>query len=185
MSHTAVFDDSAEQQRIAAEAINATGVNGTGVIAVDDVSVAGPDGSPTHFLKHGEPATFSIRFRVVDRSLRERAQVVIALHRDGVLPVCRFVARELMFDGADAPEGVVTLALDRVVLGIGTYSVSVMIAAEGYLDKEQVVFYSLNNSVYASHSRVTEFRVTGEGLTPTNIVFVGDGVWRVAAGVKR
>ena len=184
VSHTATFNGSPEaQRRIAAETINATGVNGTGIIAVDDVSVAGSDGAPTHFLKHGEPATFSIRFRVVNRSLRERAQVVIALHRDGVLPVCRFVARELMFDGANAPEGVVTLALDRMVLGIGLYSVSVMIAAEGYLDKDQLLFYSLNPSVYASHSRVMEFSVTGEGLTPTNIVFVGDGRWSLAPDV--
>jgi lipopolysaccharide transport system ATP-binding protein len=186
VSHTAAFSGSPEaQQRIAAEVINATGVNGTGVIAVDDVSVAGPDGAPTHFLRHGEPATFTIRFRVVDRSLRERAQVVIALHRDGVLPVCRFVARDLLFDGAATPEGVVTLALDRMVLGIGVYSVSVMIAAEGYLDREQTVFYSLNTSVYASLSRVMEFTVAGEGLTPTNIVFVGDGRWNVIPGVTR
>jgi ABC-type polysaccharide/polyol phosphate transport system ATPase subunit len=181
-SHVAGISGSPESQRkIAADAINATGVNGTGVIAVDDVSVAGADGVPTHFLTHGEAATFSIRFRVVNRALRERAQVVIALHRDGVLPACRFVARDLLFDGANAPDGVVTLALDRVVLGVGMYSVSVMIAAEGYLDKDQLVFYSLNTSVYASHSRVMEFSVTGEGLTPTNIVFVGDGRWNLAA----
>jgi ABC-type polysaccharide/polyol phosphate transport system ATPase subunit len=184
VSYTAAFEGSADaRRRIVAEVINATGVNGTGVITVDDVSVAGPDGVSTHFLKHGEPATFSIRFRVVDRSLRERAQVVIAIHRDGALPVCRYVARELMFDGRRAPEGVVRLSLDRMVLGIGSYLVSVMIAAEGYLDKEQLVFYSLNSSVYASHSRVMEFSVTGEGLTPTNIVFVGDGNWSIAPQV--
>ena len=70
-----------------------------------------------------------------------------------------------------------------MVLGIGLYSVSVMIAAEGYLDKDQLLFYSLNPSVYASHSRVMEFSVTGEGLTPTNIVFVGDGRWSLAPDV--
>jgi hypothetical protein len=145
------------------------------------VTVAGADGVATHFLAHGEPATFSIRYRVADRSLHERAQVVIAIHRDGVLPVCRFVARNLLFDGANAAGGIVTLSLDQLTLGIASYTVSVMIAAEGYLDKEQVVFYSLNPSVYASHSRVLEFSVTGHGLTPTNIVFVGEGDWRLRA----
>ena len=181
VSHTATFDASPEaRERVTGEVINATGVNGTGAIAVDDLALADENGQEVHVVKHGAPVQFLIRFRIADPLLKEHAQVVIAIHRDGVLPACRFVARNLAFDASHMRAGTVSLSLDRLMLGIGSYSVSVMIAAEGYLDREQVVFYSLNRQVYASHSRAMEFTVTGEGLTPTNIVFVGEGKWTFA-----
>lgn len=154
-----------------------SGVHGTGAISVDDVSLLGAGGKSVHIVTHGEPVSFQIDFRILDPHLNERAQVVVAIHRDGVMGACRFVARELLFDATRQSRGRVRLDLDRMMLGLGNYSVSVVVAAEGYLEREQVHFYSMNREVYAALSHVMEFMVIGEGLAATNTVFVGEGSW--------
>jgi lipopolysaccharide transport system ATP-binding protein len=156
-----------------------SGANGSGAIVIEDVSLLNASGEAVHLVSHGQPCSFQIRYRVADPGLRERPQFVIAIHRDGVLGACRFVARGLAISAAATRTGVVTLHLDRMMLGIGNYTVSVVIAAEGYIDRDQVVFYSLNREVYSSLSHILEFTVTGEGLEASNTVFVGEGQWAV------
>ncbi len=165
----------------AADVISGTGVHGSGAIVVEDIELVDRDGQVVHVATHGEPVSIRVTFRVQDPRLNERPQVVISMHRDGVLGACRFVARSLHIDGTRMRRGVVTLALDRLMLGLGTYSISVFFAAEGYLDREQVVFYSMNKEVYAALAHIMEFKVVGKGLTPTNTVFVGEGRWTIAA----
>lgn len=164
---------------VAMRALNLSGEQGTGRVVVDDVAVTDGRGHETSFIAHGEPMAIRIDFRIVDPALRERPQVIVAISKEGVQTVCRYVARDLEFDATRGETGRVWLREAHTRLGVGAYSVAVMIAAEGYLDREQTVFYSLNPEVYVSLRGVVEFEVAGKGLTPTNTAFVGEGQWSI------
>jgi ABC-type polysaccharide/polyol phosphate transport system ATPase subunit len=157
-------------------------VQGTGRIMIDDVTVFDHHGNASHFLEHGRPASVALRFRVVDPTLREHAQVIVTFHREGVQTACRIITRELFFDGADRLPGTITLHLPNLVLGSGTYFVTIMVTAEGYFDQDQTVFYSINPGVYCCLNRVVEVTITGGGLIATGTAFVGQGVWTLVSG---
>jgi hypothetical protein len=137
-------------------------------------------GQEAHFVRHGERTTFLIDYEIVDPRIREKAQVMIALHGESVLTAARFTTASLFFDAA-APRGRIRLSLPRMMMGRGAYLVSVMIAQEGYFDREQTVFFSINPGVYFVLSRVMEIQVTGGGTMAGGTVFVGDGDWALVA----
>src|SRR5262249_5681311 len=62
-------------------AVNVSGVHGTGAVAVTGARFVGDDGREVHMLQHGCPAALEIDYAVFRPDLRERCQVVIALHR--------------------------------------------------------------------------------------------------------
>ena len=105
--------------------------------------------------------------------------MIVAVYRDGVQTACRFGTNALEFDAAAQPAGRIRLDVPALNLGVGTYTLGVMIAERGYLDRDQTTFYTISSSVYASLIGVTEFTVTGEGLMPTNTAWVGSGQWSV------
>ena len=73
----------------------------------------------------------------------------------------------------------IRLTIPQLTLSNGSYSVTVMIAREGYYDTEQVVFYSINPSVYSCVSRLFEVSVVGAGLIGSGTRHVLDGEWRL------
>jgi hypothetical protein len=126
-----------------------------------------------------------IDYEIRRPELIERAQVVVALHRDGVQDVCRFIARDLVFAARDGAAGTIHLHVPRVLLAEGTYTVTVLIAQEGYYDREQVIFYSINPCVYACVSRVLEIVVGGGGLIARGTAVVGEADWSIAVQGSR
>jgi homopolymeric O-antigen transport system ATP-binding protein len=157
--------------------LNASGVHGTGAVAVTGARFVADDGGEVHILEHGGAARLDIDFAVFQPDLRERCQVVLALHKDGIEDVCRFISRELVFDAARQPRGTVRLTIPRLTLTDGTYSVTVMVAKEGYYDSDQTVFYSINPSVYCCVSRLFDVSVVGSGLVGAGTRHVLDGTW--------
>jgi hypothetical protein len=63
--------------------------------------------------------------------------------------------------------------------------VTVLIAQEGYYDREQVIFYSINPCVYACVSRVLEIVVGGGGLIARGTAVVGEADWSIAVQGSR
>jgi ABC-type polysaccharide/polyol phosphate transport system ATPase subunit len=163
----------------AMRALNVSGVHGTGAVVVTGARFAAEDGRELHVLEHGAPARLEIDYAIFQPDLRERCQVVIALHKDGIEDVARYITRELQFDAAVRQRGTIRLTIPQLTLSNGSYSVTVMIAREGYYDTEQVVFYSINPSVYSCVSRLFEVSVVGAGLIGSGTRHVLDGEWRL------
>ena len=61
----------------------------------------------------------------------------------------------------------------------GQYSVTVLVAKEGYYDTEQTRFFTLNPDVYYCGSRRFDIVVRGSGLIGSGTVSVADGEWSV------
>ena len=157
--------------------LNTSGVHGSGAIVVHGARVVDAEGLETYALRHGDALAFQIDFEVVDPSLCERSQVVVALHRDGVQDVCRWISRDLLFDGAASRRGTVQLQIPRLLLTDGDYSVTILIAREGYYDHDQTKFFTINKDVYSCASRMFDFVVRGAGLIGSGTVSVAEGQW--------
>ncbi|HXG12348.1 MAG TPA: ABC transporter ATP-binding protein [Gemmataceae bacterium] len=159
--------------------INSTGQHGSGAIAVTSVWCVNADGREAHFFNHGEPIEFHVAYRINKPDLCEHSQVLIALHRDGVRDVCRFITRDLLFDASQRPIGTICARLPRLPLAEGTYTVTVMVAEEGYYDRDQTLFYSINPGVYACLVRVLEIVVQKGGPvgSGTGVVIEADWTW--------
>jgi len=158
-------------------AINTSGIHGTGDVVVTGARFVSRAGEELFMLCHGEPAALEIGYEIRNRRLSERAQVVVALHRDGVQDVCRFIGRNLNFSGAAQPTGTVRLCIPSLTLTDGRYEVTIMIAEEGYYDRAQTVFYTINPGVYCCMSRMFEVTVEGSGLIGSGTMQLGTGEW--------
>ena len=157
--------------------ISEIGVHGTGAIVVRSARFVAETGEETFFLQHGAPARLEIDYAIHDPTIRERPHVVVAVHKDGVQDVCRFISRELFLDGSTQPRGTIRLSLPQLTLTEGRYSITVMVAREGYYDTEQTVFYTINPGVYCCVSRLFDVQVTGAGLIGNGTMHVLPGCW--------
>ena len=158
------------------------GVHGTGAIAVDDVRLVSPRGIEAHIVAHGEPLDIVFRYRVNDPALCERAQILMAIHRDGVQDVCRFGTTDLEFDSASRT-GTVSVHFDRLPLADGRYTLTVMVARQGYYDDRPSQYFSLSPGVYACLSQVLEFMVEGGGAIGSGTAVVLEGDWSIRPAV--
>jgi ABC-type polysaccharide/polyol phosphate transport system ATPase subunit len=149
---------------------------GTHRIAIVDAHFVDDAGEEIFFLQHGASARLLIDYRINDAGLLERPQVVVAVHKEGAVDVCRFICRDLLLDGR-CPTGTIQFDLERMVLSTGRYTVTVLMAREGYYDETQTLYFSINPGVYACSSRHLEFEVTGGGVLAAGTVFVGDAQW--------
>jgi hypothetical protein len=52
-----------------------------------------------------------------------------------------------------------------------------MIAREGYYDRDQSIFYSINPDVYVCANRIVEFDVSHGGLVAVGTGVVAEGNW--------
>ncbi|MCU1385428.1 MAG: hypothetical protein JWL71_4125 [Acidobacteria bacterium] len=157
--------------------VNTSGRHGTGAIVVDEVRSTLDGGEESHTFDHGSPANILIAYRINQPDLCEHSQVLLAFHRDGVLDTCRTISRDLLFDTAQARRGTIRVRLPRLGLANGTYTVTVMVAREGYYDREQTRYFSLNPEVYTCLSRAIEIVVRGAGIVGTGTGVVVDAEW--------
>jgi homopolymeric O-antigen transport system ATP-binding protein len=157
--------------------LNVSGVHGTGSIVVTGARFVSDDDRELHILEHGSTARLDIDYAIFNPDLLERCQVVLALHKDGIEDVARYITRDLLFDAHERPRGTVRLTIPRLTLTNGSYAVTLMIAKERYYDTDQAVFYSINPSVYCCVSRFFEVSVVGSGLIGTGTRHVLEGAW--------
>jgi hypothetical protein len=71
----------------------------------------------------------------------------------------------------------VRVRIPELRLGVGSYTVTVMIARERYYDEEQTQYFSLNPGVYACHSRALEISITSDSAIASGTVLVADAEW--------
>ena len=157
--------------------LNVSGVHGTGSIVVTGARFVSDEGRELHILEHGSTAHLDIDYAIFNPDLHERCQVVLAVHKDGIEDVCRYITRDLIFDARERSRGTARLTIPRLTLTNGSYAVTLMIAKEGYYDTDQAVFYSINPSVYCCVSRFFDVSVVGSGLIGTGTRHVLEGAW--------
>jgi lipopolysaccharide transport system ATP-binding protein len=158
-----------------------SGRQGTGAIVVEGVTPVNEDRRETYAFRHGEAFELHMRYRIHQPGLRERPQILVAFHRDGVQDVMRTICRDFVFDERERREGVIVLRFPKLPLANGTYSVTVMVAREGYYDEQQTIYFSINPGVYTCLTRVFDINVEHGGIVGSGTGVVAEGEWSVQA----
>jgi lipopolysaccharide transport system ATP-binding protein len=171
-------------ERASVDALGAVGRQGTGVVVIDDVRAVGVNGEERHQFEHGHPFELIVACTINDPDFRQLVQVQIAFHKDGLQVVQRVLGRRIDLGGPDAGKVVLRMYLDALPLAVGNYSVTVMIVEDGYFDRPQHVFYSINSGVYASVARVMDISVTGRAAIAAGPGVVSGGRWEVEKGAQ-
>jgi hypothetical protein len=153
--------------------VNTRGIYGAGDIRVEGFRVYDAEDRETPMVPLGTRARFEIDYRIVRPDLREYAQVLLAFQRDGVTDVLREWGKEILFDYNDSQTGTLSLLLDPLPLAAGNYTIALLIGAEGYYDREQKLYFSINPEAYFVQAKAAEIEVTG-----SHSVFAGAGVVR-------
>ena len=176
---SATVDLGANAAAPAAEAsVNTTGVYGAGDIRMEAFRVYNAEGRETLVLDLARPARFEIDYRIIRPGLKEKAQVLIAFQRDGVQDVMRVINKDHLFDHAQAPSGTLTVSFDPLPLAPGQYAIPVVIAAEGYYDRHQELYFSINPAMYFIKSCAAEIKVEGSFQLYNRTGVVLPGNWR-------
>jgi ABC-type polysaccharide/polyol phosphate transport system ATPase subunit len=156
---------------------------GSGTIQVTGIRFHDARGEERYVLDHGAPCTARVSFRVNKPHLREHAQVLLAIRRDGVHDVCRVIARDLLFDADAVPAGLIEVRWSRLPLAAGRYTVTVMIAERGYYDRPASTFYSINPGVYSCIADALEIQVASRDTVAQGTVFVDAVEWSLSPHV--
>lgn len=160
--------------------MNTKGVFGAGDIRVDDLRVIGHEGRETPVLEVDTKVRVEIDYTIVRPDLREKAQIVLAFHKNGVHDVFRVMQRGFVFDRSQAATGTITAEFDPLPLPPGAYTILVLIAAEGYYDTRQTSYFSINPHMYFMQTQAAEIEVKGFHQFYEGAGVVGEAKWRVA-----
>lgn len=152
---------------------------GTNRVGVLDARFVDQAGKEIFLIPHGEPAKLLIEYKINDPELKEKSQVVVAFHRDGSVDVCRYISRDLFFDGEHLPTGIIEFSLTKFPLSAGRYTLTIMVAEQDYYDRQQTLYFTINPGVYSVRSKFMEFEVVGNTTLSAGTVFVGDGEWDI------
>lgn len=161
--------------------VNVRGIYGAGDIRVDRFRVLDENGRQTPVLEVGKAVSFEITYAIARDDLREQAQIVLAFKRHGVEDVLRVICRDLTFDAAAARSGLVMATLDPLPLAPGEYAITVLVAAEGYYDEAQTLYFSINPNVYFAQSVAGEITVVGASQIHQGTAVLGTAQWRMEA----
>jgi hypothetical protein len=163
---------------------DAPGMQGAADILITDFAMLNTDGAEVHTVRHGESVSFRIGFKIAREHLRERAQVFLVFSRNTTERVCKFMTNELMFDQMSTPAGAIEMRLPQMPLGAGNYSVAVEIAAEGYIEKANGKYFSVDPDVYHCISHALDFTVTDSGWIGDGTIFEGEGEWTITPATR-
>ena len=174
---TTTADDHKLGIRSITPSVNVTGIYGAGDIELLGLRLIGRDERERHVFSVGEAVTFAIDYRIRRPDLKEKLHIVLAFRRDGVTDVMRLFADELLFDATTKPEGAAMAHFKRLPLGPGQYSITVLIAREGYYSVRQTQFFSMNPGVYAAQIGLNEITVEGTSQLYSGTGAVVDADW--------
>jgi hypothetical protein len=168
--------DSAQAQDAS---VNTKGVYGAGDIRMLGFRVFNDEDKETPVLNVARSARLEFDYRIARSDLKERAQIVFAFKRNGVDDVYRVFQRDFLFDAETACEGTVSACFERLPLAPGSYSITVLIAAENYYDQRQTMYFSVNPAVYFAQSNAAEISVQGWSQLHEGASVIGDADWRM------
>jgi hypothetical protein len=174
--------------RLAASQREGTVRYGSRALEIVDVRFCDAAGRETLQFAVGSTMRVAFDYRVNDPDFDERPTIIVAFQKDGVTRSHRFWTDRVAFRAARRREGTIEVVADPLLLGAGSYLVTVSVYREGYFDSiGRHRFFAANPDVLDKHSRGYEIVVRPSARTLFNdVVFQHASDWyangeRVAA----
>ncbi len=154
---------------------------GSRAVEILDVRFYDSAGSETLQFAVGSAMRVAFDYRINDREFDERPTLVVAFQKDGVTRSHRFWTDRIAFRGATQREGRVEVVADPLLLGAGTYAVTLSMFRQGYFDsRARHRFFTANPEVLDMHSRAYEIVVRPSPCVLCNdVVFQHPSQWYV------
>ena len=173
------LNDSESSNRVGMSEISSTGVHGTGAIRIHNIKMLNDHGQEVNVLHYSDKFRIEFSIDIRDPNFNETPQFLLAFQRDGVLDVCRVIERKISLNFKSLKKMVITIDFPNINFGEGTYLMSILIAKEGYYDKPQSIFFSINPDVHVCLTKVLEFTVMGKGGVGVGAAIVAEANWAV------
>ena len=145
------------------ETKNLTQRYGTNDVALERIVTVNHDGQETFRFEYGSSIYFKLSYSLNDVTLSGPLEMMINIYANGITEVGRFFLREIEAKELIDKGGELFIKLSDMLLPRGSYTVSVLLARQGYYDNEFEKFYTINDKVVSSLSRKLEFEVFGGG----------------------
>ncbi|GAB4468444.1 MAG: hypothetical protein OHK0044_09920 [Burkholderiaceae bacterium] len=171
--------------RTRSPSVNIEGRYGSGDVEIVALRALDEDGVERHVFPAALPLSLLLDYRLRRPGLREKLTIVLAFKRDGVTDVARLFCDHLEFDAAQRPAGTVRIDLDPCPLGVGRYSVTVMIAREGYFRERQTLFFTVNPAVYDVRVGVLDIDIEDTSQVHAGTGAVIEARWSIHQGDGR
>jgi hypothetical protein len=154
---------------------------GTGRIRISKVRLLGADREESFNFWHGDPFRFSFDYEVRDPDLDESCDIAVSILRGGVDTACRIFTRSLRISYQRTRQGTIEMTIDRLMLGVGSYSLNIQIATNGYYDRAAAtqgqLFFSINPDIHVAIRELADFTVQARGAVPEAVAWVTEGRW--------
>ena len=151
---------------------------GSGGVVVTSIAMETDGGASGFLVNHGQKARFNLDFAINDPDTNERCQIVLAFKRNGVEDVARMIGRRLLFDYQSGGFKKVVVDVPRFPLGVGNYTLTVLVAREGYYENHSGQFFSINPDVlYAKRDMIAFEVVDSESLISSGTGVIIDADW--------
>lgn len=132
---------------------------GSGGLTVLNIGLATSNNESSFLIDHGSPVRFTLDLLIRDPELKEHCQIVLAFKRNGIDDVARVMGRTLLIDGSGTPQLRVEATVEHFPLGVGSYTLTVLIAREGYYENHNGQFFSINPDVLFAKRDMIAFEV--------------------------
>lgn len=155
--------------------------HGSGAIRITDITVRDETGAPTVTLIQSKPFAIEFGYQLHDTTAPLEVELVIAFQKDGVLDASRAFCPHILIP-VDRSGGIISFSSDRLLLGNGSYVLTVLIAKRGYYESSPTMFYTINPDVIDVIPRAVELVVSSAGYVLSGSISECVGHWQLAKG---
>jgi lipopolysaccharide transport system ATP-binding protein len=154
---------------------------GSRAVEIVDVRFFDGAGLETQQFPVGSKLRVAITYRINDPRFEQHPTLVVAFQKDGITRSHRFWTDRIPMRAAERDQGRIEIVADPLLLGAGTYLVTVAIFSEGYFESSaRLRFFTANPDVLDMQSRRYEIVVRPSARVLCNdVVFQHPSQWFV------
>jgi lipopolysaccharide transport system ATP-binding protein len=155
--------------------------HGQRAMQITDVRFAGQDGGERMHFTAGATMRIKLSYRLNRPDFAERPTILAAFQQNGVVRSHRFWTDQILISAAEGREGEIEILADPLLLGAGTYFVTISVFQEGYIKSSAPKkFFAVSEYVYDIHARAYEIVVKPSATEPfcNDVIFQHPSHWR-------
>ena len=156
---------------------------GRRIFEIKNVEFTDAQGNSKYQFATGDALKVKLSYQINQDDFREKPTLVVAFQKDGITRTHRFFCEDILFDSSESNEGVIEIDIEHLLLGAGTYAVTVSVFQENYFQSlEATQFFATNQGVYDMHSRAYEIVVNRSSDNPllNDVIFVHPSKWTIS-----
>jgi lipopolysaccharide transport system ATP-binding protein len=154
--------------------------HGQRAMQITDVRFLGADGTERMRFSIGATMRIKLRYHLNKPDFAECPTIVAAFQQNGVIRSHRFMNDRILISTAEGIEGELEIVANPLLLGAGTYFVTISIFQEGYIKSDRPKkFFAVSESIYDMHARAYEILVEPSARDPfcNDVIFQHPSQW--------